>query len=181
MKTTISKTFFLRVALCTSLLIYLTSCSPDDGTDGINGTNGSQGPVGSANVIYSNWTPGSVATATNIDGTNGLAFLLPANPITQDILDKGTILVYAKFSTTILPLPHTSFAGGEPSTITYYPEVGGIRIFRFRHSGVGTTSLSTSLNYRYIIIPGGVPSGKLSRDFKKMTYEEVCNYYSIKQ
>jgi hypothetical protein len=183
----LSKTLFLRLALVTSLIIASASCSPDDGTDGINGTNGTNGSngtngtTGTANVIYSDWTPGTAATVTNIDGTNGLSFLLPAPKLTQVILDKGTVLVYVKFASTILILPYTSTAGGTVNTITFFPELGGIKIFRFNHSGVGTSSLSMSLNYRYILIPGGVPAAKTSLDLKKMTYEEVCNYYKIKQ
>lgn len=193
MKTIISKTFFLRVALCTSLLISLASCSPEDGTngtngtDGTNGTNGSQGPIGqtgTANVIYSDWTLGTATTPMGIDGTSGLSFLLPAPKLTQVILDKGTVLVYAKFVNTVLTLPYTSTAGGNLNTITFFPELGGIRIFRFNHSGVGTSSLSSTLNYRYILIPGGISNigkSKQGTDFKKMTYEEVCAYLKINQ
>jgi hypothetical protein len=175
------------------LVIFLANCSPDDGTngkdgangtngkDGINGTNGTQGPVGSANVIYSDWTAGSLATAENIDGTSGLSFLLPAKPITQNILDKATILVYFKFASHVIQLPYTSTAGGNINTIAFFPELGGIKIFRFNHSGVGTSALPASLTYRYIIIPGAVLSNKMSINFKKMTYEEVCNYFKLNQ
>jgi hypothetical protein len=152
----------------------LVSCSkPEDGAIG---------PTGTANVIYSSWTGASESTTTTIDNTNGITASIAATQLNQEILDKGTVLLYGKFSTTVFPLPYVSYAGGSANTLTFFPELKNIRLFRFKHDGTGGISISAFVAFRYILIPGGTAadSGKrVQPNFKKMSYAEVCHYLQI--
>jgi hypothetical protein len=147
----------------------ISSCSkPEDGAPG------------TANVIYSDWITGPTLNDETIDGTSGKSALLDTPLLTQDILDKGTILVYAKFSSTVFPLPYTSRAGGVDNTLTFYPMLQKIKVFRFKHDGSG--GLGAAVSYRYILIPGGVSAtAKNNLNFKQMSYQEVCKHFNLKK
>ncbi len=166
------------------LAIFTISCSSDDGTDGVNGVDGAvgaTGPAGSANVIYSAWLTAPTAVAETIDGTSGLSTSIAAPQLSSDILSKGTILVYVSFGTGTYTVPYTSTAGGFVNTITAISTVQKIKLFRFRHDQGGTVGLPTSLNWRYILIPGGVAATAKTakQDYSKMSYEEVCARFNI--
>lgn len=167
------------------LAIFTISCSSDDGTDGVNGVDGAvgaTGPAGSANVIYSAWLTAPTAVAETIDGTSGLSTSIAAPQLSSDILSKGTILVYVSFGTGTYTVPYTSTAGGFVNTITAISTVQKIKLFRFRHDQGGTVGLPTSLNWRYILIPGGAAaatSKAAKEDYSKMSYEQVCARFNI--
>lgn len=176
MKTNTLSPFSLLSAIL--LILVFWGCSkPEDGAVG------PAGPAGTANVIYSDWITAPATTPGNIDGTNGNITNIAAPKLTQDILDKGTVLVYAKFSTTYFPLPYTSNAGGAVNTINFYPEVNNIKLFRFKHDGTGGIGISSTVTFRYILIPGGTVAGtakQVQPDFQKMSYAEVCAYLKIR-
>ncbi|MCR4031857.1 MULTISPECIES: hypothetical protein [Flavobacterium] len=175
------KTIFFILLISISAI----SCSSDDGTDGKDGADGVQGPAGTANVIYSAWINAPAGTPETIDGTSGLSTSIAAPQLTADIMSKGTVLVYMSFGsgTNVFGLPYTSTAGGSINTITAISSIGNIKLFRFKHANDGTTvALPASLNWRYILIPGGVASAtsKTAKvDYSKMSYEEVCTALSI--
>ncbi|SHF94315.1 hypothetical protein [Flavobacterium defluvii] len=179
-----SKTFFSIFLLA----IFTISCSSDDGKDGIDGVDGAPGATGpagatgTANVIYSAWMTAPAATAETIDGTSGLSTTINAPELSADIVAKGTVLVYMSFGSGVYTLPYTSTAGGSVNTITAITSVQKIKLFRFKHAADGTTvNLPTSLNWRYILIPGGVQAtAKAAKlDYSKMSYEEVCARLNI--
>ena len=167
------------------LLIITISCSSDDGTDGVNGVDGAPGPAGTANVIYSGWLNAPAGTPETIDGTSGLSTSIAVPQLTADIMAKGTVLVYMSFGsgTNIYTLPYTSTAGGSANTITAIASLNNIKLFRFKHANDGTTvALPASLNWRYILIPGGAAAttAKMAKqDYSKMSYEEVCAAFNI--
>lgn len=164
--------------------IFTISCSSDDGTDGINGVDGKQGPSGTANVIYSAWLTAPVAAAETVDGTSGMSTSLVVPELTDDILSKGTVLVYVSFGSGTFSLPYTSTAGGFVNTITAISTLKKIKLFRFRHDQAATVNIPTSLSWRYILIPGGVAAAtsKMTKvDYSKMSYEEVCAHFNIQQ
>lgn len=172
--------FFLFLFSITAI-----SCSSDDGTNGVDGAPGAQGPAGTANVIYSGWINAPAGTPETIDGTSGLSTSFAVPQLTADIMTKGTVLVYMSFGsgTNIYTLPYTSTAGGYANTITAISSLNSIKIFRFKHANDGTTvSLPSTLNYRYILIPGGAvaaTSKTAKADYSKMSYEEVCKQFNI--
>ena len=176
----IFKTIFTLLLLA----IFTISCSSDDGTDGTNGVDGKQGVAGTANVIYSAWLTAPTAAAETVDGTSGMSTTLNAPELTDDILSKGTVLVYVSFGSGTFSLPYTSTAGGFVNTITAVSSLKKIKLFRFRHDQGGTVNLPTSLSWRYILIPGGVAvaTSKMAKvDYSKMSYEEVCAHFNIQQ
>lgn len=166
----------------------IISCSGDDGTDGVDGVDGAQGAqgaAGTANVIYSSWINAPAGTPETIDGTYGLSTTISVPQLTADIMSKGTVLVYMTFGsgTNVFPLAYTSTAGGSINTITAISSLNTIKLFRFKHANDGTTvALPASLNWRYILIPGGVAAAtsKAAKvDYSKMSYEEVCARFNI--
>jgi hypothetical protein len=168
--------FFKTILAILVVAIATSSCSGDDGTDGIDGEKGT------ANVIYSAWLTAPAAVSETIDNTAGVSTTINAPELSEDILAKGTILVYVSFGLGTFELPYTSLAGGTINTITAISTVQKIKLFRFRHSGVGLPGLPTSLAWRYILIPGGVAAttGKAAKvDYSKMSYEEVCAHFNI--
>jgi hypothetical protein len=167
-----------------SIALLTVSCSSDDGKDGIDGEPGATGATGTANVIYSAWITAPTAAVETVDGTSGMSTTINAPELTEDILSKGTVLVYVSFGTGTFTLPYTSTAGGFVNTITAISTSKKIKLFRFRHDGGGTVNLPTTLSWRYILIPGGV-AAKTSKsakpDYAKMSYEEVCAHFNIQQ
>lgn len=167
------------------IAISTISCSSDDGVDGTNGVDGqagAPGATGTANVIYSAWLTAPAAVAETIDGTSGMSTTINAPQLSEDILAKGTILVYVSFGSGTYTLPYTSTAGGFVNTITAISTAKKIKLFRFRHDGGGTVNLPTSLSWRYILIPGGVAAATAKTakpDYAKMSYEEVCAHFDI--
>ncbi|WP_343696453.1 hypothetical protein [Flavobacterium sp.] len=159
------------------LAIFTISCSSDDGKDGVDGE------PGTANVIYSAWITAPAAAAETIDGTSGLSTTINAPELSADILAKGTVLVYMSFSGNVYTLPYTSTAGGSVNTISAISSLQKIKLFRFKHAADGTTvNLSSALNWRYVLIPGGVQaatSKAAKLDYSKMSYEEVCARFNI--
>ncbi len=107
-----------------------------------------------------------------------------APELSEDILSKGTVLVYVSFGSGTYTLPYTSTAGGFANTITAISTLKKIKLFRFRHDAGGTVNLPTTLSWRYILIPGGVAaatSKAVKTDYSKMSYEEVCAHFNIQQ
>jgi len=164
------------------LVFFVASCSSDEGADGVNGVDGQAGPAGTANVIYSAWITAPAAVAETVDGTSGMSTSLVAPQLTDDILSKGTVLVYVSFGSGTFSLPYTSTAGGFVNTITAVASLKKIKLFRFRHDQGATVNIPTSLSWRYILIPGGVAaatSKNVQPDYAKMSYEDVCAHFNI--
>ncbi|WP_257667976.1 collagen-like protein [Parapedobacter tibetensis] len=163
---------FLLIAVG-AVAIGLSACKKGDlgpmgpqgeqGTQGEKGENGDKGPAGTANVIYSNWaTLTESQRDTIIDGSHLKVKNLYAPKLTTGILNNGVVLVFMRFSSTAYLLPYISDAGGKSNTIDYRTKVGVIHITRFSHDDSGSIGLGGSLEFRYILIPGGV-SASLSQ------------------
>ena len=89
------------------------------GTNGDAGAKGATGATGTANVIYSDWITPATYTKTTVFGTTVFSYSIVASKITQDILDKGTVLVYGKlngYNPVIWPADQVSVL---PIAITY--------------------------------------------------------------
>jgi len=176
---------FLKPIITIFLLaIFAISCSSDDGTDGVDGQAGAPEATATANVIYSAWLTAPVAAVESVDGTSGMSTSLVAPELTEDILSKGTVLVYVSFGSGSFSLPYTSTAGGFVNTITAISSLKKIKLFRFRHDQAATVNIPTSLSWRYILIPGGVAaatSKTTKLDYSKMSYQEVCAHFNIQQ
>lgn len=191
------KKFMLLSVSSLIIVLVTTSCKKGDigpqgpqgpvGPQGTQGTQGAQGPAGTANVIYSSWFTATPWVKDTIFGLYGFNYNYPATDITQQVLDSGTVFTFGKllgYNTAIWPAGQV---GQMPITINYilsgttYTDnwsalitPGNVHI-RFTDDLNYYTSINTSHQFRYIIIPGGVASGRLAN----LSYQELCKKYGI--
>lgn len=186
-----TKLSFFKVGLLI-VSIVLTSCSAEDGADGATGLQGLQGTAGAdgadgedgqdgnANVIYSDWFQPNAWTG---GGTAFAFFDQAAIDLTQEVIDHGAVLAYAKLSgdgTNVRPLPADT---GNGLFLWNYliASVENIRFTVTRTDATSNVNPGTTNQFRYVIIPGGVLASKgfTSGDFKKMSYEEVMDHFGL--
>jgi hypothetical protein len=167
------------------------------GAAGAAGATGPQGPQGTANVIYSGWEFATNFRDTVADNSYLKAADLSAPDLVDSIVNQGAVLLYFTFGSGVYTLPYTSYAGGKLNTISFIPRVGSILVTRFTADNSNSIPLSTILQYRYILIPGGVKGSRAgvgpvhgsqtpetadgAVDYSKMTYVEVCKLLGIPQ
>lgn len=143
------------------------------GQAGTTGATGAKGETGTANVIYSNWTQVNFSSKGTFEGIAYSDGDLAAKSLDQKILDTGVVLVYAKdANNNLFPV----FFG------SLFPSGGGIIIQNLK---IGTITLRATDNfnpriysYRYVLIPGGVPSGRL-KSLQSMDYEQIIEIYNL--
>jgi hypothetical protein len=118
---------------------------------------------GSSTVLYSGWAVSSLASNITYDLTAVRYSSLSANQITQTIRDSGVVLVYARkvanytTATESVPLPVTykvNSGGITEATINY--SLGSQAIFINTTTTNNTYYSDGTIEYRYVIIPGGV-------------------------
>ena len=156
----------------------------EDGQDGQDGSQGEQGEPGTANVIYSDWF--TLPFPDNINGINYVASTV-ANDITEEIVQNGVVLIYGRFDTTVLIpqlLPFSAFGEQQyyapgfraPNETSPTGRVS-VTIYSMDGSPIG---IPIFLEYRYVIIPGGIPtSGKSTIDYTQLSYEEIIDLFNI--
>ncbi len=153
-------------------LLIVFSCAKD----GAVGPSGAKGTDGNANVYYSNWTTlAQPWRDTVIDNTNLKYNYQDATVLTQNMLDSAAVLAYMKYISTINPLPYTSYAGGKTNTLNYFLGVGRIYYTRFNIDNT-VVGASSTIQYRYVVIPGGVHTLKTASN---TDYNYICNKYNI--
>ncbi|MBS1566832.1 MAG: hypothetical protein JST39_20775 [Bacteroidetes bacterium] len=152
-----------------------SSCKKGD-----DGATGPAGPPGSANVMYSPLVYATNFHDSTIDNSAVHIAYVDAPKLADSIVQKGAVLMYFTYGGGMFPLPHTTYAGGKASIINFIPKPGRFIIYRWTMDNSNSVNLSTVLQYRYILIPGGIPTGRMATvDYKSMSYEEVCNYLHI--
>ncbi|MFD2790997.1 hypothetical protein KCTC52924_01654 [Arenibacter antarcticus] len=194
MKTSKNLTLKFFAFLIISGLIM--SCSKDDGeigpqgpqgTQGDQGDQGPKGDTGTANVIYSAWI--ETEFPTNISAP-GAGFDIEAPDLTQDIMDKGTVMVFGRnltiFGFDYFALPFIT-SGNQHNFRIEMEKV--LRITAATLSGAASSQVGSPFfeGYRYVIIPGGQPAsnsaGKSSQTealkYTEMTYEELRQHFNI--
>ncbi|HEY0273685.1 MAG TPA: hypothetical protein VGC22_10910 [Chitinophaga sp.] len=169
--------------------VTLLSCKKGDqgpagpkGDKGDTGEKGATGATGTANVIYSDWIYATNFVDSIVDNSNVKVGHLYAPGLSNEMLSNGAVQVYFTFGTGIFVLPYTSFAGGKPNTINYFPGLQKIIITRFTHDNSKSVNLSTLLQYRYILIPGGVAGGRQKDVFGNLDwtdYNQVKTFFSL--
>ncbi|NER18699.1 collagen-like protein [Spongiivirga citrea] len=160
-----------------------------DGEDGTNGTDGQDGEDGNANVIASDWFGPDGQSQTTNGYTTYAEFERDIENVDPNIINTGTLIVYAKFDNFASEVWPTDYVSPLPLTIS-----GGTTDHYFTHYFSNTTlkiryrtdprpefiSFSTSSRFRYVIIPAGTATGKGKQpDFSKMTYVEVMDYLKL--
>ncbi|MCX6317873.1 MAG: hypothetical protein NTW29_11320 [Bacteroidetes bacterium] len=164
------------------------------GPAGPTGPTGPQGPAGTANVIYSAWATSPFATRdTTVDGTLFRITHINAPSLSASILNQGVVLTYTRLVPGIEPtlLPYASNAGGTSNIISTWNTTQKIFINRVTigcNLPACLTGLSTSLEYRYVLIPGVVAGGRTAgiggtnyteAQLKAMPYAQVCKILNI--
>lgn len=189
MKTTI-KIFSSAIIMATILLMNACKGPQGDvgpqgpkGDTGATGATGATGPAGpkgdtgatgggggnttSSNIYYSDWL-----TVTFVGSSDNYSATINAPKITQEILNKGTVLTYAWSNITgnVIPLPYAAINGTTRTTVVY--TLGKVLL--------GATFDASAQKYRYIIIPPGTNIGsgrKSSVDYSN--YEAVKAYFNL--
>ena len=176
------------------------------------------GQPGTANVIYSDWETATAFSETKIFGRNTFAASFAEPKITQSILDQGAVIVYGKldgYNTEIWPtnqvsqLPiivsyvQTTAKGknqGESDTWSGVDTVGTVSVTFTNNHNLYTKadSIYNNMQFRYIIIPGGVSAtgnslvkgkGKMTnrvtnpinaQELKGKSYDEVKQMLHLK-
>ncbi len=139
-----------------------TGAAGTPGAAGPAGPAGSAGATGTANVIYSDWLDvayaiDTIITVGSVKDTSYYSIITAAK-LTVDILNKGEVKVYWNLNTAanpvIVPIPYND---GFNTILPYY-YIGNIELDATRNFGSGTISGVKARQYRYILIPGGVPA-----------------------
>lgn len=147
------------------------------------GDDGAKGDTGTANVMYSPWTDVDYAPTLNNAGDTVIWFATMAAPkLTKAILDSGTVKVYFNVGSSadplIFPLPITDFyALIGISQLGVYFTVGNIELYCDLDAGTFTSGGVKQGQYRYVIIPGGVPTGRSAVNWND--YKAVQKLYNI--
>ena len=158
-----------------------TGATGAQGPKGDTGATGPKGATGTANVQYSDWYTPPAYTLNTVFSMKHFDADIDAPKITQDIIDKGTVLVYGKlvgYNAVIWPVDQVSqlpinltYQQGSIMTDTWTAStaVGKITI-DFVNNTNYWSSISTAHQFRYVIIPGGV---KLSSTVNLHDYNQV--------
>lgn len=158
------------------LLIFtlaFTSCSKDGdtgaigpagiaGTDGTDGTNGTDGTDGNANVT-------SVLFEDQTISTGNTVFDVPQ--LTQAIFDTGIVYAYITVSDNdyweVLPL-----SSGQQIIL----EIDRIEVNKIT---LKSTFTQSNLRLRFVFVEGNLSGKTSSVNIKKMSYEEVMEYFGL--
>lgn len=169
------------------------------GQDGVDGEDGNANvQTGTVNLTNGDWLWNSSYTfATSSGGLNTSWFSryvdIVVAEINDDIDQNGVVLVYFKASSgggwQPLPFQFTSFGAGTYITnIAFESSVGNIRLHYFWTPNTGSVPAGLSTHpiadhsFKYVIIQGTAVakgSGNYGVDFKKMSYEEVMDYFGL--
>lgn len=137
-----------------------------------------KGKTGTANVLYSGWNVAVNFRDTTADNSVLKAADLLAPNLSNEILNGGLVQVYFTFGGGVYALPYTSNAGGKLNTMSYWPRLKHFIITRFTADNSNSIPLSSFLQYRYVIIPGGVATAA-AKKIDINNYEAVKKAYNI--
>lgn len=169
-------------------LVVFSSCQKEGDTGpegpagpaGPQGPQGPQGPTGVANVIYSEWLDVEYGWVVPEPGdTLGLGALIEAPKLTADIVNTGEVKVYVNLGTAADPyvtsLPYVD--AGIFINASFYE--GSIELFSNVNAGTQEDGGEKFLQYRYVLIPGGVLAKKPD-NIKLDNYADVQKYLKLK-
>ncbi len=184
--------YYTVLSVLLALSTIAIGCEGPTGPQGVQGLQGEVGPQGpqglqgspgTANVIYSDWLRlGDVSSLadTTILNRNYAMYHLPAPELTQEINDYGVVIVYYKLSGMITPLPFTlgGLSGADSGIFITFATLKPERITLLSQR-LDNTSFTLNLNteFRYILIPGGVPAETLDGVIED--YVELIDFFQI--
>lgn len=181
--------FILSMALVTMIV----SCGKEGpaGPAGAAGPAGPQGPsgpagpagaTGTANVIYSDWLDVTFAPQKDTNGdTLSWQATITAAKLDANILSKGEIKVYVNLNTatspTVVSLPIDALVWNAIISPVY--QVGKIILIGDDDYSTFTQNNVKSLQYRYVLIPGGT-TARMSSTVNWNDYKSVQAYLGLK-
>lgn len=145
------------------------------GAAGATGATGPQGATGTANVIYSDWITITQSQWQGI-GTATITTNISVPKLTAAIRDNGVILVYHLYLGTAKLLPYAYSATGDYLDFTFV--VGSITIRDYHQDGSNVAAFS-NVQFRYVLMPGGVHARIAMPPPDYSDYSAVCEYYGI--
>ena len=161
----------------TNSLFYGPKVSGGWGTPvSLKGSKGDKGDPGTANVIYSDWFTPDRYVKDTLYGIWRFNYDKPVAEITQDIIDKGSVLVYGKllgYNPVVWPVSQVAqmpiqltYVQGAEMTDTWSALItkGNIKI-RFINDRNYYTVISSVHQFRYVIIPGSVKTTSAAVNF----------------
>jgi hypothetical protein len=180
-------------AFALSVAILFSACKKGDtgpqgedgpaGPAGPAGSKGDKGDAGTANVIYSGWLDVAYTPVVSAGDTVAWEATIPAPKLDNAMLTSGTVKVYVNAGTAAQPAVF-------PLPITDLYELTGLLNLNLYFTAAkiemyGTANASTFTNtagvkqwqYRYILIPGGVPARSA---INWNNYEQVKAYLELK-
>ena len=194
-----SNFFTTPSTLLLAITLIFASCQKGDtgpagpagpaGTPGAPGATGSQGPkgdTGTANVIYSEWldvafTADTVKTGNIID-TLGFFAEIPAPKLNNDILSQGEMKVYVNAGTSaepnVFPLPYFDVYTFLSINVSFSLEL--ISLYADADFSTFTQNEQKFLQYRYILIPGGVTAAPVTNTIDWNDYKQVKRFLGLK-
>ncbi len=187
------KSLFFYTCLV-SLSLIATSCSKEGST----GPQGEEGPAGTANVIYSPWflsTTMSWADSNMANYSNAKRAIHNAPGVTQAIIDQGIILCYTKGEAAGAGPYQLPLLTANNYLVSFIPAVSKIIFFTSKIGGGATNPFSSNYSFRYVLIPGGVTSGRkitgadktieinntlyTESELKAMPYSDICKLLGV--
>jgi hypothetical protein len=183
--------------LLTAVVLFASSCSKEgpigpQGPAGATGPAGPTGATGTTNVMYSAWVTPSTYTKDTVFSTYHFYADIAASKITQDILDKGTVIVYGKldgYTTSIWPAAQVS---AMPIVVTYtegstvYTDtwsslvtLGNVRIDFVDNMNL-YNGISNAHQFRYVIIPGATLTAAIKNHVNLKDYGQVKAAFNLK-
>jgi hypothetical protein len=178
-----------------AFILAFAGCEPvegpmgPEGPQGEQGERGEKGDPGTANVIYSDWTPFETTAWSepfSFFGQNRRSYTIAEDSITDEIINRGTVMVFVRFGGTInsiQPLPIIqSITQSKNQVLDYHIRAGEIVIVYYNlDDTVDPGTLSNSNQYRYVIIPGGTPvsNKKGVESLADLSYEDLFEALNI--
>lgn len=156
------------------LFLGFASCNGEDGAMGPAGQNGVDGQDGNANVIASDW----IATDFSTTASRMSTFEITDSNITAENVDNAAVLAFGKsFLGIAISVPFVF------NNKSYYyaliPNNNKIRFIGAAADGSTSEIFGDISEVRYVIIPSTANKGGKKRDFTKMSYEEVMDYFNL--
>jgi hypothetical protein len=144
---------------------------------------GDKGDTGTANVRFSAWQDVTFAVVKNNAGdTVAWTATMNAPAITKTILDSGVVKVYVNVGTAtneaVFALPFTDYyALTGVQNLNAYFQVGKIQMYATEDASTYQSSSGKSFQYRYVIIPGSVSTGRSAVNYND--WKAVKQYLNI--
>jgi hypothetical protein len=180
-------------------LLCLLSCADDgdqgpagpQGTAGPQGAVGPKGETGTANIIYSDWFALNIKTGKIMhyvnSTTTGVMYEFSAPSITQDVLDRGMVVVFFKYGDAVHSLPIVNYQGFGIDMELFYVKKSKLYIL-FHKAGLQANQSTVFIEeepklFRYVVIPGGNPeagTGRMATPVDYRDYEALKAYHNIR-